>query len=597
NLLTNLCEQTSDLNMPLQQLSMLSADETEALLIAPNQSAQAYPSEACLHELISQQVKRNPTAKAVCFGEEYLTYEALEQRANVLAYHLITEHQVQANQLIGLCVERSLDMIVSVLGILKAGGAYYPLDLEHGVDINIARLGAQDVSVLVVSAQTAAIFSECQVAQVQVGALSDTNLDLACVEQASRAHSSSQLAYVLSSSGTTGKPKSIGLCHKALHNLIVGMGEADGELKRAHRVLQFASIGFDMSYTDTALALLQGGSVHLIEQETRYDVGHLIEVIQTQQLSVLNLPYAMLSLLAEVCVEKEIQLKSVEVIISTAEKLVITPTIKAFFAAHSTAKLINHFGPTETHVCTIHSFTDSPESWQVEPAIGTPIANSQAYVLAPDGSPTPFGSEGELYIAGDCLAHGYIGDNARTAEKFIALTLAGVETRRAYRTGDIVKWVDGALHYAGRTDDQIKRNGFRLELKAIEQEMQAIAGVEKAKVIYNAKSGHGQLIGYFVSNEIGDEQRVRDALLEALPEYMRPDHVVQLAQFELTVNGKINTAALPDITELSAQSYVALETDTERHVAEIFSELLGVDVAKIGRNANFFSLGGHSLLA
>ena len=581
----------------LSQLNMLSEHEQNHLLFELNQTDMTYQRDKCIHQLFEQQVALNPTSTALVYegknGQAQLTYQQLNQQANQLADLLITEHQVQPNALVGLCIERSFEMIISVLAIMKAGACYVPFDLEHGAEVIASRMVNHNVNLTLLSDSTHSLFSADVTKGINVSEFlmhdranfSDTNPVTAANEQS--------LIYAMSSSGTTGKPKLIGLPHIAMNNLIASIVAENDALAGANRVIQFASVGFDMSFTDLALALLHGGSLHLIDESTRFDVNALTQIIQTQQLNVLNLPASMVKVMADIASTKPIDLSSVKAIISTAEKLDITENLKQFFQTNPQMCLINHFGPTETHVCTTYNLAQNANDWPKEVPIGKPIGNTQCYVLDASRGLVAKGAEGELYVAGDCLAEGYLGNREMTDEKFVELDLAGKVKVRAYRTGDLVKWQGEQLFYAGRADDQVKVNGYRIELEDVKLQLLQHPQIENAIVLHDKQNQH--LVGYYCAQQLSSVD-LQDYLNSTLPFYMVPKYLVPVEAFEFTVNGKIDKRALPTLDVVNQQQYVAPTSDCEIALVDIWASLLNIEPSEISTSANFFDVGGNSIM-
>lgn len=582
-------------NAPFVMPTLLGNDEVRYLVDELNDTQLDYPKDQCFHQLIEQQAEKKPDNIAIVFDDKMLSYRELNQQANQLAHYLVEQHQVKADTLVGLCVERSFEMIVGILAIVKAGGCYVPFDIEHGAEIVNARVHSHNVGVTLCSNHTMAMLTEGTTQMLNINQLLDGGV--AQYSQANLAldYNSESLAYAMSSSGTTGKPKLIGLPHRALVNLISSIVNDNDGFSGEHKVLQFSSVGFDMSYTDLALALMQGGSLHLISEQVRFDVKVLAEIINRHQITLLNLPASIVNVLAEVCVERQVALPSVKMVISTAEKLEMSATLKAFFTANPQMRLTNHFGPTETHVCTTYNFAADTEQWPQEVPIGYPIGNSQCYVLDSDQTLTPNGVVGELYVGGDCLAQGYLGNGPLTEQKFIAKTRPDLGSARLYRTGDLVKWVDGQLMYVGRADDQIKLNGYRIELNDIRQQIKLHPEVNNAAVVFDKKLDH--LIGYF-SSEALDEQQLKVHLLNHMPSYMVPRFLLKVDGFKLTVNGKIDKSALPSLDAVYAQrEYVAPQTEMEKTIISRIAELIDVDANSLSTSESFLNLGGNSILS
>ena len=572
--------------------TLLPEEKVRDLTAMANGVQVEYSSDLGIHQLFEKQVANNPNSVALVLEGKQLTYRQLDEQANCVAHYLKDNHDVKPDMLVGLCVERSFEMVIGILGILKAGGCYVPFDIEHGVEIIHARINSHNVKVTLFSDKTQASFENSKTLSLNINSILASNSSTGSKGNLSVPFS---LAYAMSSSGTTGKPKLIGLAHKALVNLVNGLIHGNSAIDGQHRVLQFSSSGFDMSFTDIALALLQGGSLYLIEERHRFDVSTLIELIIENEISLLNLPSSMLKVLSEVCVERQILLPSVRVVLSTAEKLEVSGELKAFFTLNKNARLANHFGPTETHVCTTYNFEKAPESWPSEVPIGHPIANTQCYVLDSEQSLLPKGVVGELYVGGDCLAEGYLGNAALTEEKFRQVEIPGNGIIRLYRTGDLVKWENDQLMCLGRADDQIKVHGYRVELDDVQQQIKMHPDIDNAVTVYDGKLNH--IIGYFTSDTLDDTQ-LRQHLMEQMPAYMVPRFLVKVDEFQLTINGKINKSALPTIEDVYSQrEYIAPETETEKTLIEQVAKVIDVDPEQLSVGESFLNLGGNSILS
>jgi len=602
NLLVNMMQlEQEPLDCKLSNISMLPKNEIQHLLDELNSTQVDYPKDKCVHELFEQQAQRTPNNIAICNGSQQLTYKELNEKSNQIARNLIEHGQVKPNMLIGLCLQRSIEMVIGILGIIKAGGAYYPIDLALGEEIVRAKLADQAIKTVVVNedANTEIFCKDTtsinldQFFEKQENGYSKDNLDLDI--------SSNSLTYALSTSGTTGEPKIIGVAHYSLVNLMKAIIDEDKVLKGSHRVLQFSSIAFDVSFEEIFIALLHGGTSYFLCEQQKYDVIALVDYIKREDISLLILPFSVLNLLCEHCFENNILLPSIKAVISTAEKLKITESLKLFFKNNHKTRLINHFGPTETHVCTTYSLPVDVSEWQYEPPIGQPINNAKCVILAPDRTLSPYGEMGELYISGDCLAKGYINNERLTADRFIVLSVEGSEPSRLYKTGDLVRWNNNELVYCGRADEQVKIRGFRVELGAIESKISIQQGVDSSVVI---AADCEQLVGYIKLEKRLDESgkiafiaELKNKLRQSLPEYMVPNIVIVIDEWTLNINGKIDRKCLPspDYSVLQSE-YKVPETATEKKLVEIWSPLIGIEVDSISASANFFDLGGHSLL-
>ena len=566
---------------PLSDITMLGKAEAEQLLYGFNQTETEYPHELCLHELFEAKVQQQPDHTALIFDGQTLTYQQLNQRANHFARELRAQG-VTADTLVGISVERSMEMVVAILAILKAGGAYVPLD---------PTLPAERLQYM---REHTGIKHQVNDADLQAIKVESDTTNLGRIA----GQNSGNLAYVLYTSGSTGVPKGVAMPQSALSNLLAGMRRDCEGLQQPVDMLQYSSLGFDMSFTEIFLSLLSGGTLLLMDKSWQLDPARLVQGIVDNKLSALNLPYAMLPLIAQHCNTQQISFEHLKVIISTAEQLKITPAISQFFARQPQLRLVNHYGPSETHVVTTYKLPDNVKDWPDTPPIGQPIQNIQAYVLDEQLQPVPFGASGGLYIGGAGLARGYLHQPALTAERFIdnPFKQGQYDSPYLYQTGDLVKRLPaGELSYSGRADGQVKIRGFRIELPEIEHQLGLCQGVASTVVV--ASEQH--LLAYVVAEDgvTLNEATLHNLLVQNLPEYMLPSAYVMLPALPLTTNGKVDHKALPEVDGTLLQGeYSAPQNDIERTLCQIWAKLLKLDAAQISTQGNFFVLGGHSLL-
>lgn len=451
----------SDPDQPITQVPLMDRAEHDRVLFEWNNTSATYRRETCVHELFQEQVERTPDAVAVVFDNEELTYRELNECANQLG-HYLRSLGVGPDSRVGLCVERSPDLVIGILGILKAGGAYLPLDIEYP---------SQRLEFILSDAKV-----ECLVTQKPLlDRLPDTSCRLICLdggEYLATANSnlpvrgdSEQLAYVLYTSGSTGQPKGVAMPHRALANLIDWHGR-DSRLRQPAKTLQLASCNFDVSFQEMFTTWCYGGTLVLARDGVRRDPKVLWDVIVKSRIERLFLPYITLQQLATLDNFASSQLRD---IVSAGEALQLPAEIRHMVRELNNCYLHNHYGPTETHVVTTHVLSDDIESWPLAAPIGRPVTNTRTYVLDTNRQPVPIGVPGELYLGGDSLARGYLHRPDLTDEKFVTDPFSNDQNARLYRTGDLCRWcADGNLEFLGRTDDQVKLRGFRIELGEIE---------------------------------------------------------------------------------------------------------------------------------
>ncbi|QIR37149.1 amino acid adenylation domain-containing protein [Tolypothrix sp. PCC 7910] len=578
----------------ISQLPLLTEPEKQKLLLEWNNTQTDYAKDKCIHQLFEEQVQRTPDAVAVEFGNQKLTYHELNCRANQLA-HSLKSLGVKPDVLVGLCVERSLEMVVGLLGILKAGGAYLPLDPEYPPERLSFMLEDAQVSVLLTQQS---LVNRLPQHQAQLICL-DTDWQL--ISQLSQENlisgvQASNLGYVIYTSGSTGKPKGVAMNQLPLCNLILWQLQNTTISHRA-KTLQFAPISFDVSFQEIFSTWCSGGTLLLITEELRRDAVALLGFLQEQAVERLFLPFVALQQLAEVAVDSEIFASHLREVITAGEQLQITPAISQWFSKLGDCTLHNHYGPSESHVVTTFTLTNPVETWPLLPPIGKPIANTEIYILDKYLQPVPVGVPGELYIGGICLARGYLNRPELTQDRFI---LNPFNHSKLYKTGDLARYLpDGNIEYLGRIDNQVKIRGFRIELGEIEAALSQHSDIQACCVIPREDTpGDKRLVAYAIANQNSTPtiSELRQYLKAKLPEYMTPSAFVFLDSLPLTPSGKVNRRALPapDSYIASTDNYIAPRNPIEELLVQIWSQVL--KVAQVSITDNFFELGGHSLL-
>ncbi|TDR35194.1 amino acid adenylation domain-containing protein, partial [Tahibacter aquaticus] len=583
----------ADEQCAVQDLPLLDAAARARVVDEFNATATDYARDSLVHELVEAQVPRSPQAVAVVYDDQSLTYAELNERANRLAHYLRGQGAGPDARVV-ICMERSLEMAVAVLGTLKAGAAYVPLDPAYPAERRAYML--QDSAPMLVLTQTA-LLGEFGDSPLPLLALDVETFAAQPASDPPRVQGSdaANLAYVIYTSGSTGRPKGVCLPHRALVNLMQWHLQ---ELAPTARCLQFASLSFDASFHELFAAWLCGGAVIVPPEEVRRDSVALAQFLQQQRIDKAILPVVMLQHLAEQHCEAPQPLAALREVMATGEQLKLTPAIRRLFEQLPQARLHNHYGPSETHVVTAEILAGAPADWPTFPSIGRPIANSQIYVLDRQRRPVPIGVFGEVFIGGDNLARSYLNRPELTQERFVSETLGGAAPQRLYKTGDVGRWGnDGHIEYVGRNDHQVKIRGFRVEPGEIETALTAHAQVREAVVVARDDSFGGKRLVAYLTHPDGvtaDVEALREYLRGALPEYMVPAQFVSLDALPLSANRKIDRSALPE-PEASAALQVAPQTATELCLAQIWQRILKQE--SIGRHANFFELGGHSLLA
>ena len=578
----------------LADLPLLTPAERQQLLVDWNRTEVAYPRDRCLHELIEDQVQRTPEAVAVVFGETQLTYRQLNQRANSLA-HDLQELGVGPDTLVGICVERSLEMVIGLLGILKAGGAYVPLDPEDPTERLAFMLGDAGVRVLVTQASIEASLPSHQARIVRL------DRDWCTIAQSpdrlSRTVTAQHLAYMIYTSGSTGAPKGAMNTHLGIVNRLLWMQDTY-RLQPSDRVLQKTPFSFDVSIWEIFWPLLTGAGLVVARPGGHRDSAYLSGLIPKEKITTVHFVPSMLSSFLEHSGLRSPFL-SLKRVICSGEALSFE--LQQRFFSCQQAELHNLYGPTEAAVDVTHWACERNGELRIVP-LGRPIANTQIYILDRHLMPVPVGVAGELHIGGVPLARGYHHRAELTAERFIADPFSSELGARLYKTGDLARYLpDGNLEFLGRLDHQVKIRGFRIELGEIESLLAGHPGVAEAVgVVREDVPGDKRLVAYVTGR--GEQppalSELRALLQTKLPVYMIPSAVVTLDRFPLTPNGKVDRMALPkpDLTRIElGEAFVAPRTPAQERLAGIWCEILGLK--QVGIHDNFFDLGGHSLLA
>ncbi|HET8890585.1 MAG TPA: amino acid adenylation domain-containing protein [Candidatus Angelobacter sp.] len=598
-------------------LDVLPEKERKQLLYEWNATGMEYPREKCIQELFEEQVERTPAATAVVSEEESVNYDELNRRANRLAHHL-REIGVKADERVGVCAERGVDMVVALLATLKAGGAYVPLDPEYPDD---------RLQYMMKNASPAAVLTQPHL-QERLKAFSGRDLPVIALSPAARWQEQSaancehdeggvnpeRLAYVIYTSGSTGTPKGVMIEHRSIVNRLIWMQNAYG-LKTEDAVLQKTPFSFDVSVWEFFWPLLVGARLVMARPGWHKDPIYLSETIERNRITTLHFVPSMLQAFLELGDSR--RCSSVKRIICSGEALSADVAWRCREVL-PLADLHNLYGPTEATVdVTSWTYPASGEKATTIP-IGRPIANTRVYILDKNMHPVPVGVVGELYIGGVQIARGYLNRQDLTAERFVKDPVASQPGARIYRTGDLARWLeDGNIEYLGRNDYQVKIRGFRIELGEIEARLSEHPQVREVVVVAREDGGGGKrLVAYVVVAESKvEEERVRHSLQEhremeagelsamlhtylagQLPEYMVPATYVRLERMPLTPNGKLDRRALPEPERdaYARRGYEEPQGETESKLAKIWENLLGTP--QVGRHDNFFELGGHSLL-
>ncbi|WP_339373116.1 non-ribosomal peptide synthetase, partial [Paenibacillus elgii] len=584
NHLVGLMEQlVANPSIRIRDLELATKAEKIQILEHFNDTAAEYPREKTIHQLFEEQVERTPEQVAVVFEDKQLTYRELNERANRLGRTLRAEG-VQPDQPVGILIERSLEMMISVYGILKAGGAYVPIDPKYPQDRIRYMLEDSGARVLLTLDHLRGHAAGFDGKVLTLDGPQTYHDDGSNLEAASGPN---HLAYVIYTSGSTGKPKGVMIEHSSAVNFIWGIADQI-DFASGKSMLGITTISFDIFVLETLLPLSRGIKILLANDQQQTDPRLLSELIVRHRVDMIQMTPSRLQLL--LTSEYAKCLDGVGEIMIGGEAF--PHTLLDSLQQRTNARLYNMYGPTETTVWS--SLAEVTDAQRI--TIGKPILNTQMYIVD-GGQLQPPGVAGELCIAGAGLARGYLNRPELTAEKFVKNPFAAGE--RMYRTGDLARWLpDGNIEYLGRIDHQVKIRGYRIELGEVEAQMLSVGAVQEAVVVAREdETGLKQLCAYFVAEHALTVSEWRDALADKLPEYMIPSYFMQLEQMPLTPNGKVDRKALPAPEEsmLTGTEYVAPRTAAEVQLAQIWQEVLGIQ--SVGVKDDFFNIGGHSLRA
>ena len=564
------------------------------------------------YQYVVRNADRIPEGTALEFEGRSLSYRELNSEANQFA-HALHQSGVTPGSLIGLSVARSIDALIALYGILKAGCTIVPLDPHYPED---------RLALMADTARLRTLITEVDLRPRFAGLKNVDILDLqALIALAAHQKPSApeipvsidDLLYVIFTSGSTGRPKAVAMPHRPLINLVEWQTSLASELPHSARTLQFTTLSFDVAFQEIFSTACDGGTLVLMREELRYDPARLLTYLKEERIHRLFLPFVALNQLSEALESEEALPADLRQVITAGEALHATPRIRSLFKALPSARLHNHYGPSETHVATAFSLDANPDQWAALPSIGFPIANTEVHLRDENGQSTPQGEPGELFISGECLAQGYLHRDDLTQERFPSVRISGGASRevRAYRTGDLVrKHADGSLEFLGRKDHQVKIRGHRIELGEVEAILSTHNGVKECAVSVVDEGMERHLAAYIVgrTSPAGDKfiAELRAFLRSTLPDYAVPTSFTILRELPLTPSGKVDRRALPQPQSSAIVSHRSAPTPKvsapsssspsqfERLVTEVWCEVLRI--SEVNGDANFFDLGGHSLL-
>jgi amino acid adenylation domain-containing protein len=589
----------ADPERPISMLPLLMETEKHQLLVEWNETHKDYPKDKCLHQLFEEQVERLPEAVSVICGDQRLSYRELNEQANRLAHHL-RKIGVRSEMLVGIYLERSLEMVVALLGILKAGAAYVPLDPQYPKQRLAFMLEDTQVSVVLTQQRLVTDFPEHPTRVVCLD-VEDEAIRTESAENPVSEAMVDSLAYVIYTSGSTGNPKGVMISHSGICNRLL-WGQEAYHLSDRDRVLHAFSLSFDFATWEIFTSLVAGAQLIIAEPLGSQDSSYLARLIDTSKVTLAGFVPSMLNAILD---EPKFKLcSSLKRVVSGGETLSVELQ-ERFLAARPDVELQNTYGPTEASIdvtfWVCNRANDSGRKRQEVP-IGRPIANTELYILDSHLQPVPIGVAGELHVDGAGLARGYLNRPDLTAERFIPSPFSDEPGARLYKTGDLARYLpDGTIEFIGRRDNQVKIRGFRIELGEIEAALTQHSKVQAVVACaHEYAPADKRLVAYVVPHSGQDVSTadLRNFLAHKLPSYMVPSNFVMLEALPLAHNGKVDRKAVPalDLSRLNPQaSYVAPRSAIEEMLVEIWAEVLKRE--RVSVYDNFFDLGGHSLLA
>ena len=547
-----------------------------------------------LHELVEDQARMTPEAVAVVCGDQQASYQEINERANRLAHYLIS-HGAAPERLVGICLPRGIDLVVSLLAVLKSGAAYLPLDAAYPTQRLRYMLEDSGAGLVITSNEMAT-------------ALPETTARLICLQEQLEqisTHSSNDpavrvfadnLAYEIYTSGSTGKPKAVMITHRAIVNHMLWMNSRF-PLAQHDAVLQKTSLSFDASVWEFYAPLMSGARLVMAREGAHRDSGYLVKEVAKQRVTVLQVVPSMLRMiLREEGLEACQSLRRVY----CGGEAMDTELVETFYERLDRVQLVNLYGPTEASIDSTYADCAADRGGAVV-TIGRPIANVNIYILDDRGRMAPVGVVGEIHIAGEGLARGYANKPDQTAERFLPDSYGLEAGARIYQTGDLGRYrTDGVIEYVGRVDTQVKLRGYRIEMGEVESALRQQESVKEAVAVIRGETDEQKrIVGYVVGEEGAtlDIELVMKATKARLPDYMVPSRIMVLERLPLGLNGKVDRGALPEpdrSAEMSLEEYVPPRTEVERIISEAWQQVLHLEHVSI--KSNFFDLGGHSLL-
>ncbi|MHB1392564.1 MAG: amino acid adenylation domain-containing protein [Clostridia bacterium] len=583
---------TNDLNKQLKDIELITAEERNMLLYELNNTFTEYPRDKTIHELFEEQVERTPDNVAVVYEDKQLTYRELNERANQLG-RILREKGVTADSIVGIMVERSLDMMIGIMGILKAGGAYLPIDPEYPKDRIEYMLEDSKVKIMLTGSE---YYSEIQFKNINRIDIKEVlnNCDI-YEENLGVKYDYNRAFYVIYTSGSIGNPKGAAVKSHSFTNLM-NWFTREFEIGDKDNILLIAPVSFDLAQKNLYASLIKGGKLCILP-ENLYDQA--LDLIHKYSITMVNCTPSTFHMILESVKNQDFtKLKTLRYVFLGGEPINISKLISWIKSPDYSAEIVNTYGPTEcTDISSFYRIPNKNITTIASVPIGKPIDNVKLYIVDKYQNLAIMGQPGELCVGGISLGIGYLNRPELTAEKFVPNPFE--PGTRMYRTGDLARWLpDGNIEFLGRIDHQVKIRGFRIELGEIESQLLSHANIKEAVVIAREEeSGSKYLCAYIVGDKEVTVGELREHLSKVLPDYMIPPYFIQLEKMPLTPNGKIDRKALPepDGSITTGVEFEAARNEVEEKLVTIWKEVLKAD--RVGINDNFFDLGGHSLKA
>ncbi|GAA4115508.1 surfactin non-ribosomal peptide synthetase SrfAB [Aquimarina addita] len=572
---------TDDNSIVLKDIQILSDTEIDQQLNEFNDTDEAYEKDKTIIEVFASQVKNNPDKIALVFEDENLTYKELDDRSNGLARYL-NKKAVNQSSLIGLCLDKSINMIVGILAILKSGRGYVPIDPTY--PLSRIKHMVEDSGLELIITQGTILESYDTIEKVLVDIDKDL-IDKESTRKISSTTNFNDVAYVMYTPGSTENPKGVVIHHQNVVSLVKQSGALS--IKSKDNVLQWSNIAFNGAVSDIFCSLLNGATLYVIDKRSTSDLKSLSTFIKENEISVAFFTTAIFNVFVDTEIEGLVSLRK---LLFGGERASIEHVQKAYDLL-GPDKMINCYGSVENTVYTTYYPINERPKQNIP--IGKPVSNTKTYVLDSSNNLCGIGITGELHIGGDRLSIGYIGDQEKTASKFIANPFESGS--RIFKTGDLVKWLpDGNLEFVGREDYQVTLKGFRIELSHIELQLDTFNAVNGSVVLVKEIEGEEHIVAYYTSKDPIENSKLRAYLSAHFPDYMLPSLFVYLKEFPLTSNGKVNRKVLPEPTVIE-EGYMAPNNEIEHRLVGVWADVLNINPEIISINRSFFNFGGYSL--